>query len=352
MYELCYLEPQHFSGGLWQKLAKPGRKSNGKLNDRAEWPSKILTKCSFPHSHLSLGSVCCQVRNEYFPIFARHHVFSFSHPLVFANEYLSYTPPYRYSNIRHLAIDWLVATQNCSCETSHWFCPSHVAKDVNVVQDMRNVLKMVDIYPELFNSLESIRLRLSSASPAHIPPPMYEKADNLFKYAILLVEKMDQVRHNGNPSLEERKFILAVHFNASRLSKGSYQINVLAVSDKTWDVLTNAAVLHRKTDGCQESKNSPDALSAVTHYPRLIDWTNVDAFNKDVCSGMLYHKDAEDTDVEEASEIPAHEAEIWKVVFEDENVREPSLFVMKEISAARNQKRKPARHDARKTSTT
>lgn len=279
IYELCYLGP-HPSTSL-EPFAEPHtepvielKSKKRRFNDKTTQPAasrKLNTKCTLPQSHLSLGSICQQVRNEYFPIFARHHIFTMIDPLVFANDYMAYNPPHRYSSIRHLAIQWGEPQPTCRCEgRAGPACRLCLAKSPMVSRDITNLVKMVNNYPELFNNLESIRFSASNRYKYQLH--LRQSIDVMMRQAMVLVEKIDRARKHNMGTADEQKFILAVQDSDGR-SSIDIQIGILAVPNTIWDLVADGSLMARSKPG-----DTPD---------KGINWTNRDEFITAVEDGIL-----------------------------------------------------------------
>lgn len=160
IYNFCYSIPLTSSRYGWIAVAESEPKPASQLIYRRDDGTvmelrKIAAKCQYPKCHLSLLSFCGQIRNEYFPTFAARHTFSLNDPLIFAIECLSYNPPYRYSDIRHLALTWNLPDRKCRCEVVV-DCRVHGLREPDVIRDMRNFIKLVNVYPELFRGVKSL----------------------------------------------------------------------------------------------------------------------------------------------------------------------------------------------------
>lgn len=320
IYEFCYLEPHPLSSvELFDQphsaTHPEPRSKKRRLDKQVTKPTvqpKIITTCTLPQSHLSLGSICQQIRNEYFPIFARHHILSISNPLNFANDYLSYNPPHRYSDIRHLAIDWRASVPKCDCEVStETFCSYHPAKHAPVFRDVQNLVKMVDVYPELFSNLESIRLRILSNTTIS-NSLLSDNATHMFKYAVLLVEKMDRIRRHEMHRQSEQKYVLAVPTPYPFV--GGPEVSIFAVGGEVWDLLVDGYPLYQKKE------ETPDGFRLSHGHLNPVKWSNLDRFTTAVKDGTLHH-DSETrrfTYLEgAAAQARGSHQKNWKAVFRD-----------------------------------
>jgi hypothetical protein len=357
IYNLCYCDPLSASTHEWITVPesasahvpkrKPKRRRLHKRDNGTEKQlRRIVTKCLFPKCHLSLASVSRQVRNEYFPILAAHHTFSFSDPLVFANEYLSYTPPHRYSNIRHLALTWNPSNQTCGCEVEVGECRTHISRARDVNRDMRNFISLVSVYPELFSNVESIRFDLH---PLHSDSTSGNRIE-LFRNAVLLVEKMNY--SSETTAAKNRKYLIVPHSKS-----GSYaspvQLNIFAIPHDLWmQSVDGATLLTRRCDACTAWDFIFSPMNSWECEKHNIDWSKIDQFVSALQERRLYpHKESSPSEGENVDADLSNEKN-WKVLFDTNNApRTAWEAAMTDLNAWKGTDRK-SKQEGRKRKTT
>ena len=194
--QYCYSPPYPNDSESYNAKTKSKSRKNGT-------PLKHTSQlgCRHATSHLSLLLVCRQLHEEVFFIFVDAHIFKFSDPKLFANKFLSFLPNHQLQQLRHLSLEW-PATRRCGRQAS-WNSAgcqnpkTHqtINDDVDVKTDMRNFMKVWDLYPELVTNLDSIKFTLPMPCDHYFGSYLDRLTTNfleLLRHTFWMVQSLDE----------------------------------------------------------------------------------------------------------------------------------------------------------------
>lgn len=323
IYLMCYYPPYPESYTTVDQSNTVATTKKGKTERRKKTGhSKVqrnAVRCNRPLSHLSLGQVCQQIRNEYYPILADSHVFHFAKPLEFANNYLAYMPSHRVQTLRHISLGWTLDLQD------HW-SRQHVSSLVDAAGDIRNLIMVLNNYNELARHLTSIRLQLMVRPTSFTPGTgllmhgTYKFEVAMIKGAFRIVEVMDRILLEG--STERRYFLTTPRFVAH-----DTEITIWGVPKELWANITNGEILCKDhCEDCVRYYKGGAVSRCYLHHPRVTCFTDAseiaDAFN----SRRMYRR----SDHPEQMILNGTNAN-WKVVFHPVEFRHTWDSAMREM---------------------
>lgn len=193
IYEYCYLfktcEERYSCKCKGHKVPKSSRAVAISPRNRAFFEK---SRCSYPFLHQSLLLTCRQTYRDVWPLYTACHSLSFSHPIRFANEILSFKPESQLQHVRHLALR--VTDMSFIYNTASKFSMRCMISDVK---------RLFEHYPDVFYNLLSFTWETQDVRSFY--PNQTENEDMMFDLILAkLVENHEYER--AQAGLADAKF--------------------------------------------------------------------------------------------------------------------------------------------------